>query len=66
MGILIVYLIGTIISFVLFMRKAKGRSVITLSDLIVISAASTISWIGVVIYIAHFVDTDKVIIWRKK
>lgn len=66
MTILIIYIIGVILSFSLYLNFGIRKDVITMSDLFIIVVAAVISWIGVVIYLLNYVDFDQIIIWRRK
>lgn len=66
MTILMIYIIGVILSFSLYLNFGIRKNVITMSDLFIIVVAAVISWIGVVIYLLNYVDFDQIIIWRRK
>lgn len=66
MTILIIYIIGVILSLSLYLNFGIRKNVITMSDLFVIVVAAVISWIGVVVYLLHYVDFDQIIVWRRK
>lgn len=66
MTILIIYIIGVILSFSLYLNFGIRKNVITMSDLFIIVVAAVISWIGIVVYLLHYVDFNSIIIWRKK
>ena len=66
MTILIIYIIGVILSLLLYLKFGIRKNVITMSDLFIIVVAAVISWIGVVVYLLNYVDFDQIIIWRRK
>ena len=66
MILLVIYLIGVVLSFTLYLRFCIRKGRISLSDLFIILLASMVSWIGVVVYLLICVDFDQIIIWRRK
>lgn len=66
MILLVIYLIGVVLSFTLYLRLGIRQGRISLYDLSVILLASMVSWFGVVLYLLKYVDFDSIIIWRRK
>lgn len=66
MILLVIYLIGVVLSFTLYLRFGIRKGRISLSDLFIILLASMVSWFGVIIYLFSYVDFDSIIIWRRK
>ena len=66
MTIFIIYIIGAILSLYLYLSFGIKKDVITMSDLFIIVVATISSWVGVIIYLLHFVDFDSIIIWRRR
>lgn len=66
MILLVIYLIGVVLSFTLYLRFGIRKWRISLSDLFIILLASMLSWFGVFIYLLIDVEFDSIIIWRRK
>lgn len=66
MTLLVIYLIGVVLSFTLYLRFGIRKGWISLSDLFIILLASMLSWFGIIIYLFINVEFDSIIIWRRK
>jgi len=64
-GLLIVYIIGTIVTFSsLIIEKIKENKIVTLLDLILSIVISLFSWIAIII-LHYWEKLDEIIIWEK-
>ena len=59
------YLLGLILSFILYMYEAYKGGIITIRVIKGVCIAALLSWIGVLYYIFTGLNEDK-IIWKRK